>query len=493
MRLENCGTCFRRSAAMPAMIAILVLAACGVAGAAEGKVIVYPAPAGEPLSTDYKVSVAGQEVPVYVAKIAPADAQRRWKAMDDKKNSADYFDTAAFASFDMQGAVTVTVTGTATVSAAKVLPASAGITPTIREKSVSFTVASPLHLTVEINGEWVRSLHLFANPPEADAPRPDDPNVIYFGPGVHKVSHVVVGDNKTVYLAGGAVVRAGIDPDEKFSISSYSGLRGYAPTFELRGRNITFRGRGILDASGCTTHARNMILVQGSDITLEGVILRDSSTWNIPIRRSDRVTVRNVKVLGYRANSDGIDICNSRDVTVENCFLRTLDDLIVVKSDKGQGEVKHIVARGCVLWNQVAHALSVGAELRENVDDVLFTDCDVLHDQGREWSLRVYHCDAARISNIHFENIRIEESHKFISIWIGKAVWSRDAERGHIQGVTFKDIRASGEPLTVDLHDGDEGHAIEDVLFQDVVLNGKPLTRDGVKMNAFVKNVVIRP
>jgi polygalacturonase len=94
--------------------------------------------------------------------------------------------------------------------------------------------------------------------------------------------------------------------------------------------------------------------VQGKDIVLEGVVLRDSSTWNIPIRQSDRVTVKNVKVLGYRANSDGIDICNSRDVLVEDCFLRTLDDLIVVKTDQGKGEARHIVARNCVLWNEVA-------------------------------------------------------------------------------------------------------------------------------------------
>jgi len=29
------------------------------------------------------------------------------------------------------------------------------------------------------------------------------------------------------------------------------------------------------------------------------------------------VTVQNVKLLGYRANSDGIDIWNSRDMTVD--------------------------------------------------------------------------------------------------------------------------------------------------------------------------------
>lgn len=483
MSIKNFGTC---PAAILAIFMSLVLSA-------EGRVIVYPAPAGEPLSPDYRVSVAGQEVPVYMAKIAPADAERRWKAMDDKKNSADYFDLAAFASLDMQGAVTVTVTVPKTVSAAKILPTTAGITPAIRGQSISFTVTSPRNLTVEINGEWVKSLHLFANPMETAAPRPDDPHVIYFGPGIHEVSHLVVGDNQMVYVAGGAVVRAVIRPDEKFGINGDSGLRTYAPTFELRGSNITFRGRGIIDAGACTTHARHMIFVQGSDITLEGVILRDASSWTIPIHQSDRVQVSNVKLLGHRANSDGIDICNSRDVTVENCFIRTLDDLIVVKSNKGQGEVQHIVAKGCVLWNQVAHALSVGAELQENVTDVLFTDCDVIHDQGREWSLRVYQCDAARVSNIRFENIRIEEARKFISVWIGKAVWTHDQERGHIQGVVFKDIRAAGRPLTVELVGFDAQHAIEDVLFQHVMLNGKPLTRGGVRPDSFVKNMAIRP
>jgi hypothetical protein len=37
----------------------------------------------------------------------------------------------------------------------------------------------------------------------------------------------------------------------------------------------------------------------------------------------------------------------------------------VVKTDRGQGDARRIVARDCVLWNEVAHALSIGAELRE--------------------------------------------------------------------------------------------------------------------------------
>jgi hypothetical protein len=471
--------------------AALLLAAPGPAPG--GTVKVYPAPAGEELSKDFAVKVEGKDVPVYAAKVAPRDPARRWKAMDDKKNSADYFEMASLAYFDMQGAVKVAVTCPEEVKEARVLPTSAKIVPAVQGKGVTFTVPEPRNLVLEVNGNWVNSLQIFANPMEAGAPAPNDPNVIYYGPGVHEVTRVVVGDGKTVYVAGGAVVRAVIGPDEKFSISGYSGLKNYAPTFELRGKNIAFRGRGIVDAGRCTTHARHPLYVQGQDITLEGVILRDSSTWTVPIRRSDRVTVKNVKLMGYRANSDGIDICNSRDVTVDGCFIRTLDDLIVVKSDKGQGEVRRIVAKGCVLWNEVAHAVSVGAELRDPVEDVLFKDCDVVRDKGREWSMRVYHCDSAPVRNIRFEDLRIEESQRLISLWIGKAVWTRDEERGQIRNVLFRNIRAAAEKPLVELKGFDEAHAVEDVSFENVVINGKPLAAAGVKSNDFVKKVVVKP
>lgn len=472
------------------LLAIGLLAA---PGGSDGAVRIYPAPAGEELSRDFAVAAEGREVPVYVAKVAPRDPIRRWKAMDDKKNSADYFETASFAYFDMQGTVEVVVTCSEEIREARVLPSSARIVPAVQGRRLTFTISEPRNLVVEVNGNWVNSLQIFANPMEADVPSPDDPNVIYFGPGIHEVTRLVVGDGKTVYVAGGAVVRTVIGPEEPFSISRTSGLKTYAPTFELRGKNITFRGRGIVDASRCTTHARNMIFARGQELRLEGVILRDPSTWAIPIRQSERVAVRNVKILGYRANSDGIDICNSRDVAVEGCYVRTLDDLIVVKSDRGQGEVRRVVVKGCVLWNEVAHALSVGAELQDPVEDVLFKDCDIVRDKGREWTLRVYHCDSAPVRNVRFEDLRIEESQKLISLWIGRAVWTRDEERGRIQGVIFRNLQAVAERPRVELVGFDETHPVEDVVFENVVLNGKALAPDDVKANAFVRRVSVRP
>ena len=104
---------------------------------------------------------------MYAVKVAPADPARRWKAMDDKVNSAQYFDKAAFAYFDMRGPVAVTVACPEPITSAKVLPSSLKIVPVVEGRRLTFSLAEPRPVTVEVNGNWVGALHLFANPPEA--------------------------------------------------------------------------------------------------------------------------------------------------------------------------------------------------------------------------------------------------------------------------------------------------------------------------------------
>ncbi len=463
-------------------------------------VIVYPAPEGEVLNSKFKVSVNGRDVPVYNAKIGMENKQEREKAMDVRLESEKYFDIAGFASFDLKkGPVTIIVSVEEEVTAAKVLPTSFGITPAIKGKTVSFEVNQPRHITVEINGDHIRSLHIFVNPEETDIPDPNDPNVIYFGPGIHEITSMTTGDNTTVYIAGGAIVRGITGADEQWNPSrDYPGLRNYhGASFNLKGKNITFRGRGIFDQELVRTHGRQTVSATVEGLKMEGIVLRNSSVWTVSLRDCNRVHIDNIKILGHRANSDGIDINSSFDVMVENCFLRTLDDLVVVKTLRGsKQDAGRIRVRKCVLWNEVAHALSIGAELTRKVEDVVFEDCDVIGDHGREWTLRIYHTDAGLVKNVRFENIRIEESVKFASLWINTAVWTSDAERGHIEDVVFKDITVnnSGRPLQkgIEFLGYDVDHAITNVLVDNVVINGKKVVRADIVTNDYVYGVTVK-
>ncbi len=393
--------------------------------------------------------------------------------------------TTSFASFDLNHATKVSVLCSDEIKDIKVLPTSRGITTEFSGRTVSFTVDKPGVLTLEVNGNWIKSLHLFVNPVEADAPNPNDPHVIYFGPGIHHVQSVQVTSGQTVYLASGAIVYGESGP-----------IENSAPIFDLRGSNIVLRGRGIIDGSLCPFHSRSILGVHGTNIRVEGVILRDSSTWTMPVRKSDQVKISNVKVFGWRGNSDGMDICNSREVEISDCFLRTFDDLIVLKTDKGQGELRDVTVKRCVLWNEFAHALSLGAELREPLTNVLFSDCDVIHDKGREWLLRVYNCDSAPVQNVVFDDIRIEEARRLMSLWIGTAIWSKETERGQIDDIMFKNIKSVKPEIDgswVDLTGFDAGHAINHVQFQNVIVGNEALKTTDVHSNAFVHDVTVTP
>lgn len=446
----------------------------------KSDVIVYSAPEGEALNEKFTVSVNGINVPVYNARVCTEDIQGRHEAgIISLADSA--YDIAGFASFDLKkGAARVSISVSDLITTARILPTSFGIIPTIKGKTITFEVDTPQHVTVEINGDHIRSLHLFVNPEETDIPDPNDPNVIYFGPGIHEITSVPVGDNQTVYIAGGAVVRGILPEDGKDRVE---------PSFVLRGKNITFRGRGIFDQGQIPrVKGRQTMNVTVDGFKLEGVILCNSSIWTVALRDCNDVHIDNVKIFGHRANSDGIDITACIDVLVENSFLRTWDDLIVVKTLRGvTQEARRIHVRKCVLYNEIAHALSIGAELTRNVEDVLFEDCDIIGDHGREWTLRIYHTDAATVKNVRFENIRIEESVQFASLWINSAVWTTDTERGHIEDVVFRNITVnnSGYQLHKDFEflGYDADHAIKNVLIENVSINGRKITQEDVKIN----------
>ena len=452
-----------------------------LAGAA---LVTYPGPHSEKTAEDFAVSVAGQPVFVYSANTLTGGP-------------------AAFAAFDFAGApVTVTVTATRKVDSAKILPTAAGIQPAVAGNTVSFTVAKPANLTLELNGSFVKPLHLFANPLETDRPGPTDKNVIYFGPGVHEVTTLHVKSGQTVYLAGGAVLRAKIPADEKpVQEKNWKGNKVYMPLLLAHGaKNITVRGRGILDLSQLPWHARNaMWFDKSANILVEGITIVDAPCWVVAMRESTNVTIRNVKQICARENSDGIDICNSQNVLVEDCFLRNNDDEVCVKTllPPPAQESKNIVVQRCVIWNDRARGLGITSETRANISNVVFRDCDIIHDFSKGYdcsALAVLVSDAGTMRDIRFENIRCEDVHNtLINCWIGADMWGHDSNRGQIQGVLFKDIRVTGPTFPVSKLTGfDDTHRVEDVTFERLQIQGKLIgdaSAARLQTNANVHNV----
>lgn len=509
---------------------------------AAASVTIYPLADKSLLSPDFTMQVDGHDVPVYLLKVAPEDAAGRNSAMDDKINTANYFDRAAFTYFDTSGGFNATITYKAPVNAARLLPASANVRVNFTGRTIQVSLSGPGNYTLEVDNQLVRTLHIFANPMEQNAPSPHAANVfylapgahlgssldvpasktvIYFAPGLHTIDNLVLHDGQTVYIAGGAVVSVVISDTEPFStIKSSNGTQEThlykEPAIKVQGSNITVRGRGVLD--GSHTSGKFLMRIQGQNIKLEGIILQDAGTWTMPMWYSNGVTVTNLRLLGYRANSDGMDIVSSHNVTVEGCFVRTLDDDIVIKTitqdpntKTETDEAKNITVRGNVIWSEVAHALTIGTQVEAYVNTINFTNNDIIHHLGRTEAMSIDLEGSGDVGNIRFEDIRLDTSRNpydkngvsrdIALVTLKNKVWERaaDLERplGHMKGVLFRNIQitsTTSPKVQIRVLGADNESNIQDVKFEHLSFNGRPLSKaDTVVQQRFATQVVGLP
>lgn len=347
------------------------------------KVITYPAPIGEDLSLDYTIEVNGLAVPAYLAKTQH----------HDKKYSIAYF--------DFSGPVTVTIKSQFPLTHLVILPDRYGIDAQVDGNIATFTLDSPVDISFEPVG-CNSPLLLFTNPLETDIPDKNDSNVIYFGPGEHNPMNglIKLGSNQTLYIAGGAVVNAGI---------------------EATGDNITIKGRGILDGSDWEHNAGPTdFMVNATDcnnLVMEDIIIKGSYYWTVVPQRCDRVLIDHIRLAGSRVgNDDGINPCNSSNVTIRNCFLRTDDDAISPKGitraggeDKSKS-VENILVENCVFWVDFANIFRIATESScPAIRNFTARNIDVIHfpDRDRVQIFWLHPTGEMIMENLTFENIRI--------------------------------------------------------------------------------------
>ena len=431
--------------------------------AASAAVITYPAPTSEALAQDYQVSVDGHQVDVYTARVLdPPFAGKEW----------DFGGPYSFANFDMEGRVTVRIVSKRSLRATVIRPASADARLTVvDDHTLTLSLDGPRKLSIEPDGKR-GPLLLFANPLETDAPKAGATNVIFFGPGVHKPELIRAGDNQTVYLAGGAVVKGAI---------------------VARGTNISIRGRGILDGSDYEWRKGPYgvtVGIYGTNITVSGITIRGASHWTIVPRGSRHVTVRNVKLCGSRVqNDDGINPCNSQDVLISDCFIRSDDDCVALKGldlKTPDNNVERITVENCVLWCDRARIFLLGHESRaefmrdvtlRNLDIIHFTMTPFLFEPGEEM----------RLENIRVENVRLygEGQGELIRLKPVVNQYMQKKVPGFIRDVSFKNIVVTGRPgrYRVTLAGADPEHDVRDVTFENVSILGENLTRTAPQVN----------
>jgi hypothetical protein len=231
--------------------------------------------------------------------------------------------------------------------------------------------------------------------------------------------------------------------------------------------------------------------------------MRDPDVWCCSLFGCRQATIQNVKLIGlWRYNSDGIDICNSENVTVRDCFVRSYDDSLVVKGLNGsyhERPARNIRFRGCVLWNDWGRAAEIGAETcAPEISGIVFEDCDVIH--NTHIALDIQHGDRAAVRDIRFQDIRVEVDQnnprprmqekpaetyspgapnyypELLVIVIRKNPYSQDDQRGTVRDVLFKNISVTGSRMLESWMRGlDAEHNVSGVRIVNLRFNGEPL------------------
>ena len=195
--------------------------------------------------------------------------------------------------------------------------------------------------------------------------------------------------------------------------------RWYIPPFWGEGvKNIHIYGGGVLDGGmeervyeHCyqNYHTGNIRLYDSENITIEDVVLKDSAVWVLSTFDCDNITIDNIKIVGqWRYNTDGIDLCNTSNVTIKNSFIRAFDDVITIKGlYHKEMTIQNILVENCVMWCGWGRNAEIGLETSATeYKDIIFRNCDLIH--NCHVAIDIQNGNHAEIHHITYENINVE-------------------------------------------------------------------------------------
>ena len=356
-------------------VALFCLVAAGMS--ARDEVTVYPA-APLPRAHEFTVTANGKNIPVY---------------------NAGTFRCAPFA---FEGTATVEVTGHSTaIRSWQINPLSRSIAARTHGNTLKLTLARPEKLEIQINGatsqvvDGDKLLYLFADAPEVAAPRSEDSDVLYFGPGNHDLpgGELKIDDtdrHSALYVAPGAVLNASLD------------VRRTKP-FKIFGRGFiqnpfTTKGHYAIGLRGCV------------GLEMDDVIFFNSTWHGIKILGGHNNRIRNVKTLHYLVNSDGISLqASTASNVVEHCFIVGNDNLIVIGGGEDPAALAGNVIRGCTFIKS-SYAGNWGFPQGDGAigPGNLIDDCDVIRVNGEVGLIRMFWGRPTTVDDLVFQNIRVQ-------------------------------------------------------------------------------------
>ncbi len=407
-------------------------------------------------------------------------------------------EAAPYLRFFADETVTVELTYACSVEKAVIRPLRKEIRPQIQGNTLRFTLEQPGDYVVEVGGIH-GSLHLFFSPLKK-APAPEDVTY-YFGPGLHYPVVLHLKSNDSVYVHPDATVFAAVTAENA--------------------SNIRIFGGGVLNAScvertfeGCyeLLPVSNIRMKNCTNLRIEDVILLDSACWVLALFECDNIVIDGVKILGqWRYNTDGIDLTNTSNAVIRNCFIRSFDDTVVIKQLDGHDVTENITVEDCVCWCDWGKTLEIGLETAgDEIKQIRFSRCDLI--RNTVGAMAISNGNYAEIHDIFYEDISVEyqqdclppqletaektaydydvpvqmarliriHNKKFSDTYEVEIADQRDRKPGRVHDISYRNLQVfteDGLPLP-ELHFRSEfdSEVYSDITIENVKVNGVPVT-----------------
>lgn len=206
------------------------------------------------------------------------------------------------------------------------------------------------------------------------------------------------------------------------------------------------------------------------NITVSDVTIHTGGGWNLHLFDCDLAKVRGVNIVNnlYSPNSDGIDITGCNDVIISDCYIKTCDDAICLKTTEDSRECHRVTVTNCII-ETLCVGLKMGCvESNKNMTDVTFSNC-IINNSSR--AIGIYSKDGAVYDRITISNITANTNAPLIfnrPIHIMVNRWKETSKLGGIRNVLISNFICETEGRI--MITCAEGGFMENIVLRDLVL-----------------------
>ena len=266
---------------------------------------------------------------------------------------------------------------------------------------------------------------------------------VYFPPGEYLSGTIYLKSNVSVLFESGARLVG------SKNLNDYTGdNKSFIQGEDLQ--NVKISGKGIIDGNGEVYWDENfkalerpepwILLKNCTNMTIEDIKFINSPSHVIRLESSNDVTFDDITIINdFRSpNTDGIDIVDSRNVTVSNSYISTGDDAICLKTRKQA--VENVVVTNCILESDDA-AIKFGTGSNMATRFCNFSNITI---RKTRYGISFFMLDGGIYEHNQFSNITIEggsrHKHEY-PIFIDIDKRAEDRSYGRVINNTFSNIK----------------------------------------------------